>query len=139
MLHFHIGSQITEIKRIKNAVKEASIVYAKTVKMDFHPRFLNIGGGVGVDYDGSKTSFQSSANYTLQEFANDAVYVIGEVCRNENVQAPDIVTESGRVIAAYHSVVITNIREVAGSEKIESLEDIGINFNSDSATSVLSN
>lgn len=116
MLHFHIGSQITEIKRFKNAIKEASRVYAKVVKMGFEPEFLNIGGGVGVDYDGSKTSFQSSANYTLQEFANDAVYVLGDVCTNEGVRHPTIVTESGRVIAAYHSVVVTDIREVQGEE-----------------------
>jgi arginine decarboxylase len=118
MLHFHIGSQITEIKRFKNAIKEASRVYAKTVKMGYLPHFLNIGGGVGVDYDGSKTSFMSSANYTLQEFANDAIYVLGEVCNNENVPHPTIVTESGRVIAAYHSVVVTDIREVQGEAMI---------------------
>ena len=116
MLHFHIGSQITEIKRFKNAIKEASRVYSKVVKMGYSPSFLNIGGGVGVDYDGSKTSFESSANYTLQEFANDAIYVLGEVCANEGVPYPTIVTESGRVIAAYHSVVVTDIREVQGEE-----------------------
>lgn len=118
MLHFHIGSQITEIKRFKNALKEASRVYSKVHKQGFKPQFLNIGGGVGVDYDGSKTSFESSANYTLQEFANDAVYVLGEVCTNENVPFPTIVTESGRIIAAYHSVVVTDIREVQGAEDI---------------------
>jgi arginine decarboxylase len=128
MLHFHIGSQITEIKRVKNAIKEASRVYSKILKMGFTPRFLNIGGGVGVDYDGSKTSFQSSANYSLQEFANDVVYVIGEVCANEKVAVPDIVTESGRVIAAYHSVVATDIREVQGPDTGEPLSEIGINF-----------
>ncbi len=116
MLHFHIGSQITQIKRFKNALKEASRVYAKIYKMGFRPKYLNIGGGVGVDYDGSKTSFQSSANYSLQEFANDAVYVIGDVCNNEEVPHPNIVTESGRVIAAYHSVVVTDIREAQGTE-----------------------
>ncbi len=117
MLHFHIGSQITAIKRFKNALKEAARVYAKIIKMGFTPQYLNIGGGVGVDYDGSQTAAQSSANYSLQEFANDAVYVIGEVCRNEGVAHPHIVTESGRVIAAYHSVVVTDIREVQGEEK----------------------
>ncbi len=120
MLHFHIGSQITEIKRFKNAIKEASRVYAKVVKMGYQPKFLNIGGGVGVDYDGSKTSFLSSANYTMQEFANDAIYVLGEVCANEGVPYPTIVTESGRVIAAYHSVVVTDIREVQGEENTPS-------------------
>ncbi|MFW7380990.1 MAG: biosynthetic arginine decarboxylase [Oligoflexus sp.] len=116
MLHFHIGSQVTEIKRIKNAIKEASRVYAKVHKMGYKPECLNIGGGVGVDYDGSKTSFESSANYSLQELANDVIYEIGEVCKNEGVPCPQIVTESGRVIAAYHSIVVTDIREVQGTE-----------------------
>ena len=126
MLHFHVGSQITEIKRFKNAIKEASRVYSKVCKMGFAPRYLNIGGGVGVDYDGSKTSFQSSANYSLQEFANDAIYVLGEVCNNENVPHPTVVTESGRVIAAYHSVVVTDIREVQGQEVLESAVDFKV-------------
>lgn len=116
MLHFHIGSQVTEIKRIKNAIKEASRVYAKVHKMGYKPVCLNIGGGVGVDYDGSKTSFASSANYSLQELANDVIYEIGEVCKNEDVPCPQIVTESGRVIAAYHSIVVTDVREVQGTE-----------------------
>jgi arginine decarboxylase len=116
MLHFHIGSQITEIKRFKNAIKEASRFYAKVVKEGFAPSYLNIGGGVGVDYDGSKTSFASSANYSLQEFSNDAVYVLGQTCNEEQVKHPTIITESGRVIAAYHSVIATDIREVQGDE-----------------------
>ena len=116
MLHFHIGSQIAAIKRFKTALREAARIYAKVVKMGFTPEHLNIGGGVGVDYDGSKTSAQSSANYNIQEFANDAVYVIGEICAHEEVPCPKIVTESGRVIAAYHSVVVTDIREVQGGE-----------------------
>lgn len=126
MLHFHIGSQITEIKRIKNAMKEASRVYSKITKMGYQPKYLNIGGGIGVDYDGSKTSFESSANYSMQEFANDVVYVIGEVCKNEEVKVPDIVTESGRVIAAYHSVVVVDTREVQGLENNYSDEELGI-------------
>lgn len=116
MLHFHIGSQITDIKRFKTALKEAARVYAKIYQSGFQPSNLNIGGGVGVDYDGSKTSFQSSANYSMQEFANDAVYVVGEVCNEEGAPHPNIITESGRVIAAYHSIVITDIREVQGEE-----------------------
>ena len=86
------------IKRFKNALREAARVYAKIVKMGFSPEYLNIGGGVGVDYDGSQTTAQSSANYSLQEFANDAVYVIGDVCKNEEVAEPHIVTESVRLI-----------------------------------------
>jgi arginine decarboxylase len=123
MLHFHIGSQITVIKSFKNALREAARVYSKIIKMGFTPKFLNIGGGVGIDYDGSKSSAQSSANYSLEEFANDAVYVIGDVCKNEGVTEPDIVTESGRVIAAYHSVVVADIREVQGEETNRFEED----------------
>lgn len=112
MLHFHIGSQITAIKRIKNAIKEAARVYSKIYQMGYRDLCLNIGGGIGVDYDGSKTSADSSANYSLQEYANTVVYEIGEVCRYEGVPCPDIVNEGGRIIAAYHAMVITDIREV---------------------------
>lgn len=136
MLHFHIGSQITEIKRFKNALKEASRVYSKVVKMGFKPDFLNIGGGVGVDYDGSKTSFASSANYSLQEFVNDAVYVLGEVCNNEGIEHPTIVTESGRVIAAYHSVVVTDVREVQGNVDSENLDGFEVADDANSNKSI---
>jgi len=109
VLHFHIGSQITQIKRVKAGVKEAARVYAKIRKMGVEVDHLNVGGGAGVDYDGSKTSFESSANYTLQEFANDVVYTIKGVCEEENVPEPNIITESGRVLVAYHAMLITNI------------------------------
>ncbi len=109
VLHFHIGSQITQIKRVKNGVKEAARVYAKIRKMGIDVDHLNVGGGAGVDYDGSKTSFESSANYTLQEFANDVVYTIKTVCQEEGVPEPNIITESGRILVAYHAILITNI------------------------------
>jgi arginine decarboxylase len=112
MLHYHIGSQITEIKKVKNAMKEAGRVYSKMIKLGFGLRYLNIGGGIGVDYDGSKTSFYASANYNLQEFANDVVYIIKEVCESEKVPPPVIVSESGRTVAAYHAVLVTDVREV---------------------------
>lgn len=134
MLHFHIGSQVTEIKRIKNAIKEAARVYAKVHKMGYKPTCLNIGGGVGVDYDGSKTSFQSSANYSLQELANDVVYEIGEVCKYENVECPQIVTESGRVIAAYHSIVVTDVREVQSTESFSSTDGFEIPISDEDMT-----
>lgn len=136
MLHFHIGSQITAIKRFKNALKEAARVYSKIVKMGFHPTHLNIGGGVGVDYDGSHTTAQSSANYSLQEFANDAVYVIGDVCKNEDVKSPHIITESGRVIAAYHSIVVTDIREVQGEESLKNIEGFDYTTSKDAHKSI---
>jgi len=109
VLHFHIGSQITQIKRVKAGVKEAARVYSKIRKMGIDVDHLNVGGGAGVDYDGSKTSFESSANYTLQEFANDVIYMIKSVCEEENVPEPNVVTESGRVLVAYHAVLVTNI------------------------------
>ena len=112
MLHYHIGSQITEIKKVKNAMKEAGRVYSKILKMGYGLRYLNIGGGIGVDYDGSKTSFYASANYNLQEFANDVVYIVKEVCESERVAPPIIVSESGRTVAAYHAVLVTDVREV---------------------------
>src|SRR6266567_140273 len=111
LLHFHIGSQITDIKRVKAAMKEAARVYAKIRQMRIDVEFLDIGGGMGVDYDGSKTTFESSVNYTTQEFANDVVYTIKSVCEDENVPEPNLVTESGRVMAAYHAVFITSIRD----------------------------
>jgi arginine decarboxylase len=109
MLHFHIGSQITDIRRIKNAIKEASRVYAKVFKMGFPIEFLNVGGGLGVDYDGSCTASDCSVNYSMQEFANDIVYTMNEICQSENVPPPTIVTESGRAVAAHHAMFITNV------------------------------
>jgi arginine decarboxylase len=111
LLHFHIGSQITDIKRVKNAMKEAARVYAKLRQMGLDIDCLDIGGGLGVDYDGSKTRTESSMNYTVQEFANDVVYVIRGVCDEEHVPHPHLVTESGRMMTAYHSVLVTSIRD----------------------------
>lgn len=111
LLHFHIGSQITDIKRVKNAMKEAARVYSKLRQIGCGIEFLDIGGGLGVDYDGSQTRFESSVNYTVQEFANDVVYVIKQVCDEENVPHPHLVTESGRFMTAYHTVFITSIRD----------------------------
>lgn len=111
LLHFHIGSQITDIKRVKNAMKEAARVYAKLNQIGCCIDFVDIGGGLGVDYDGSKTRFDSSVNYTAQEFANDVVYAFKVVCDEEHVAHPNLVTESGRFMTAYHSVFITCIRD----------------------------
>lgn len=111
LLHFHIGSQITDIKRVKNAMKEAARVYAKLRQIGCGIEFLDIGGGLGVDYDGSKTRFESSVNYTVQEFANDVVYVVKTICDEEEVPHPSLVTESGRFMTAYHTVFITSIRD----------------------------
>ncbi|AMV34044.1 Biosynthetic arginine decarboxylase [Pirellula sp. SH-Sr6A] len=111
LLHFHIGSQITDIKRVKNAMKEAARVYAKIHQLGLDIEYLDIGGGLGVDYDGSKTRFESSMNYTVQEFANDVVYTIQAVCDEEEVPHPNLVTESGRMMTAYHTILVVSIRE----------------------------
>jgi len=111
LLHFHIGSQLTDIKRIKNAMKEAARVYAKVHQMKAPIELLDVGGGMAVDYDGSKTAFDSSANYSAQEFANDVIYTIKQVCDDENVPHPTIIQESGRFLSAYHAILITNVLE----------------------------
>jgi arginine decarboxylase len=111
LLHFHIGSQLTDIKRIKNAMKEAARVYSKIRQLNLPIQYLDVGGGMAVDYDGSKTSFESSANYNAQEFANDVIYVIKTVCDDENVQHPTIIQECGRFMSAYHAILVTNVQE----------------------------
>lgn len=111
LLHFHIGSQLTDIKRIKNAMKEAARTYAKIRQMNIPIQYLDVGGGMAVDYDGSKTAFESSANYNAQEFANDVVYVIKTVCDDENVPHPTIIQESGRFLSAYHAILVTNVQD----------------------------
>lgn len=111
LLHFHIGSQLTDIKRIKNAMKEAARTYAKIRQMGVPIEFLDVGGGMAVDYDGSRTSFESSANYNAREFANDVIYVIKTVCDDENVPHPTIIQESGRFLSAYHAILVTNVQD----------------------------
>jgi arginine decarboxylase len=110
MFHFHIGSQITEIRKLKEAIKESARVYAKARKMGVPVEYLNVGGGLGVDYDGSKTSSDASVNYTIEEYANDVLYNVADVCDDEHVPHPKIVTESGRAMVAYHSALIVDVR-----------------------------
>ena len=109
LLHFHIGSQVPDILTVKKAVQEAARFYAKLYKMGFTIEFLDVGGGLGVDYDGSRSAFDSSTNYTLQEYTNDIVYYIADVCNAEQVPHPDIVSESGRAVVAHHSVLIVEV------------------------------
>jgi len=109
LLHFHIGSQVPDILTVKKAVQEASRFYAKLYKMGFELQYIDVGGGLGVDYDGSRSAFDSSTNYSLQEYTNDIVYYIADVCNAEKVPHPEIVSESGRAIVAHHSVLIVEV------------------------------
>ena len=106
LIHFHVGSQVPDIGTIKRAVREAARFYAKMAKMGHDLVYMDVGGGLGVDYDGSRTNFDSSANYTLQEYARDIVYNIMDVCDSEKVPHPVIVSESGRAIVAHHSILV---------------------------------
>ncbi len=113
LLHFHLGSQITNIRHVKSALTEATRTYVDLVKRGAGLEYLDVGGGLGVDYDGSQTNFHSSVNYTLQEYANDVVYYIQSVCDSEDVPHPHIISESGRAVAAYHSLLVFDVLGVA--------------------------
>jgi arginine decarboxylase len=114
LLHFHLGSQIPNIRIVKGALNEAARVYVELVKAGAGLKYLDVGGGLGVDYDGSQTNFESSVNYTLQEYANDVVYHLQSVCDEAKVAHPTIVSESGRAIVAQHSVLVFNVLGVSG-------------------------
>jgi len=117
LLHFHIGSQVPDILTVKKAVQESARLYAKLFKMGFPVEYLDVGGGLGVDYDGSRSAFESSANYTLQEYANDVVYYVADVCNAERAPHPQIVSESGRAIVAHHSVLIVEVLGAIGKTR----------------------
>src|ERR1700693_1029495 len=119
LLHFHLGSQITNIRQIKAAVTEAARIYVELKRAGAGLNFLDVGGGLGVDYDGSQTDFESSVNYTLQEYANDVVYHIQSVCDEAEVPHPIVVTESGRAVVAYHSILVFNVLGVSGMGEAE--------------------
>jgi arginine decarboxylase len=109
LLHFHIGSQLTNIRAIKDAVNEGARIYSELHKMGFPMEYVDVGGGLGIDYDGSSSTNESSRNYNLDEYVADVIYGMKEVCDLEGVPHPHIVTESGRAITAHHSCVITEI------------------------------
>jgi arginine decarboxylase len=114
LLHFHLGSQIPNIRHIKQALNEAARVYVELAGRGAGLEYLDVGGGLGVDYDGSQTNFESSTNYSLQEYANDVVYHIQSVCDDAGVAHPTIVSESGRAVVAYHSALVFNVLGVSG-------------------------
>ena len=109
LLHFHIGSQITKIDKIKNALIEGTRIYVEMKKMGVNLEYLDIGGGLGVDYDGSKSSYFSSVNYSVEEYANDVIYQIKNICDEAGIECPNIISESGRATVAHYSVLITNV------------------------------
>ncbi len=119
LLHFHLGSQIPNIRVVKAAINEAARIYVELAKAGAGLEYLDIGGGLGVDYDGSQTNFESSVNYTLEEYAADVVYHVQTVCDDAGVKHPTIVSESGRAIAAYHSVLVFNVLGVTGFREQE--------------------
>lgn len=127
MLHAHIGSQVTDIRRIKQAVREAAQTYVQLRKLGAPVKYLNLGGGLAVDYDGSRTAFYASANYTLSEYAEDLVYVTKEVCDGHSEPHPILVTESGRAVTAYHSVLVLEVIdtiEPPGEEPVVLPDDV---------------
>lgn len=114
LIHFHIGSQITKIRRIKNALREAMQFYVQLSKMGFNIEFVDIGGGLGVDYDGTRSSSgENSMNYSIQEYVNDSVSALVDVCVKNDLPQPNIITESGRSLTAHHSVLIIQVLETA--------------------------
>lgn len=118
LLHFHLGSQIPEIRSLKNALREATYTLVSLTRMGCKIKWFDVGGGLGVDYDGSSTSFESSMNYSLQEYANDVVYHLAQACADAEIAQPAIVTESGRALTAHHAVLVT---EVLGTSDFSSV------------------
>jgi arginine decarboxylase len=124
LVHFHLGSQITNIRSIKSALTEAARVYVELHRVGAGVRFLDVGGGLGIDYDGSQTDFESSVNYTLQEYANDVVFRIKSVCDETGVPHPTIVSESGRAVVAYHSLLVFDVLGVSNFDRYEAPPEI---------------
>ena len=126
LIHFHIGSQITKIRFIKNALREAMQFYVQLSKSGFDIDFVDIGGGLGVDYDGTRNSAsESSMNYAIQEYANDAVYSLVDACEKNDIKHPNIITESGRSLTAHHSVLVFEVLETTTLPQWKDNEEVG--------------
>ncbi|MGE0529595.1 MAG: biosynthetic arginine decarboxylase, partial [Bdellovibrionales bacterium] len=117
LVHFHLGSQITNIRNIKNALTEVARIYAELHRVGAGLKYIDVGGGLGIDYDGSNTDFESSINYTLQEYANDVVFRIRGVCDEAGVPHPNIISESGRAMVAYHSLLVFDVLGVSNFDR----------------------
>ena len=124
LLHFHLGSQITNIRSIKSALNEAARIYVELARIGAGVQYLDVGGGMGIDYDGSQTDFVSSVNYTLQEYANDVVFRIKSVCDEAEVPHPTIISESGRAVVAYHSVLVFDVLGVSNFDGYQAPAEI---------------
>jgi len=114
LIHFHLGSQITNIRKIKSGLREVSQFYIQLKQLGMNLEYVDIGGGLGVDYDGTRSSNASSVNYSVQEYANDVIYSITEACDKYEIAHPNVIAESGRALTAHHSILIFNILETAG-------------------------
>ena len=127
LIHFHLGSQITNIRRIKDSLKEVGRFYSELMKFGCNIQYIDVGGGLGIDYDGSRSTFASSTNYSVQEYANDVVYHLLEICKAEDLPHPNIISESGRAMTAHHSILVFNVLDVTSfpewSEQIEIADD----------------
>jgi len=122
LLHFHLGSQIPNIRIVKGALNEAARIYVELAQAGAGLQYMDVGGGLGVDYDGSQTNCESSVNYTLQEYANDVVYHLQTVCDEAKVPHPTIISESGRAIVAHHSLLVFNVLGASGFDHTEVLQ-----------------
>ena len=127
LIHFHLGSQITNIRRIKDSLKEVGRFYSELMKFGCNIQYIDVGGGLGIDYDGSRSTCASSTNYSVQEYANDVVYHLLEICKAEDLPHPNIISESGRAMTAHHSILVFNVLDVTSfpewSEQIEIADD----------------
>ncbi len=124
LVHFHLGSQITNIRSIKGALTESARVYVELHRVGAGVKYIDIGGGLGIDYDGSQTDFESSINYTLQEYANDAVFRIKSVCDECSVPHPTIISESGRAVVAYHSLLVFDVLGVSNFDRYDTPPEV---------------
>ena len=126
LIHFHIGSQVTKIRRIKTALREASQFYVQLHQLGFPVEFVDIGGGLGVDYDGTRSSYsESSVNYSIQEYVNDSISILVDASNKNGIPHPNIITESGRSLTAHHSVLIFEVLETASLPSMDEEFEVG--------------
>ena len=127
LIHFHLGSQITNIRRIKDSLKEVGRFYSELMRFGCNIQYIDVGGGLGVDYDGSRSTFASSTNYSVQEYANDVVHHLLQICQTEGLPHPNIISESGRAMTAHHSILVVNVLDVTSfpewSDQVTIAED----------------